>query len=183
MELTQIKAKYGSVGEQYRLLVPEIVAEASQVLFDLFNASGSNKVMIVNGVYAVPKGDVAVSGVVAIKNELYRTSAVGTGGTAATAGGSDPTVPTVVKSDTSDSDLPTGVTARKEPTGGATVDDLVSNGYVFSEETNAAIYAIQNQDLLRGMPVVLRPGQGLAAKQGSVASVNSYAYIVDFLLV
>lgn len=183
MDYSTIKAKYGSTGDAYRLVVNPVTAGASQIFLDLFNASGSNKVLIVTAIHAVVRGDVAVTGAVAVEAHVFRTSAVGTGGVSATADGSATNAATIVKADTDNPTLPTGVTARRLPTGGATSDDWLSTAYLFSEETNAAIYALQNQDLLRGKCFAIKQGQGLAVRQGSVASVNDYGFIVDFLLV
>lgn len=183
MDLQTIREKYGSKGSAYRLMIPEITAEASQIMFDLFNASGSNKTMIVTAIYGVPKGDVAVVGAVSIRVDVFRTSAVGTGGTTATSDGSASNAGTIVKIDTGDSAVPAEITARKEPTGGATADDWLSTAHLFSEETNTALYLLQNQDILRSRPIVIRQGQGVSVVQGSVASVNNYSFIVDFLLI
>lgn len=183
MDLATIKAKYGSTGDAYRLMSNSLTAGASQIFLDLFNASGTNKVLVITGIWCIPRGDVAVTGAVAVELLMFRTSAVGTAGTANTADGSATNAPTISKFDTDSPTLPTGVTARRLPTGGATSDDWIGQAFVFSEETNAGIYGLQNQDLLRGKCVAIKQGQGFAIRQGSVASVNDYAFIVDFLLI
>jgi hypothetical protein len=183
MDLSTIKAKYGNDGDAYRLMVSPVTAGASQIFFDLFNLAGSNKVAIVTAIHAVVRGDVAVTGAVAVEAHVFRTSAIGTGGVAATADGSATNAATIVKADSGTATLPTGVTARRLPTAGATSANWLSTAYLFSEETNAAIYALQNQDLLRGKCFAIKQGEGLAVRQGSVASVNDYGFIVDFVLI
>lgn len=180
MDIETIKKKYGSNLSFFRMIIAPVVAEANQLFFDLFNNAGSNCNIIVTKIKPIIKGDVAVTGVVAIKTDFFRTSAIGTGGTTLAVGGSVAGTSTIQKIDTAQADLSSSVTARVEPTGGATADDWFSTGYLYSEETNSAIYS--DVDLL-GSPIVLHAGQGLSALQGSVASVNSYGFIVDFAVV
>ena len=183
MDLSTVKARYGSLGDAYRLMSNSLTAGASQIFLDIFNASGSNKVLVITGVQCLPRGDVAVTGAVAIELLLFRTSAVGTAGTAATADGSATNAPTISKFDTGSPAVDSNITARRLPTGGATSDDWLGQAFVFSEETSPAIYGVDNNDLLRGKCIAIKQGQGFAIRQGSVASVNDYAFIVDFLLI
>jgi hypothetical protein len=167
---------------------PDVVAGADKLFGDLFNASGSGKIVKIVGVYPIVKADVAVTGALAIRFDLHRTSAVGTGGTAApyksatrdVAGGN------ITPRDTNNAALPAQITARWLPTGGATISEWLERGQCFTEETNAALYECSGQvnflnaDLLAVQPLTLREGQGLLLKQGSVASLNNIAFKVLF---
>ena len=188
MDTEHIRKTIGVDYIPFRLMIPEVVAEASQLFFDLFNGTYNDEFkrnLVVNAIYAIPKGDVAVVGAVAVSMDTYITDSVGTGGTLADdAGNPSPTTAAIVGLNpfanfNGDTDLPSGISARKEPTGGATLDQWVSVAHVFPEETNAALYALQNQNILRA-PIIVPPNFGIAVKQGSVASLNSYSFIVDF---
>ncbi len=121
-----------------------------------------------------------------------RTSAVGTGGTAAAyksatidvAGGN------ITPRDTNNSDPPAQITARHLPSGGATISEWISRKACFVEETNAGTHLCHGQtEVLYGSAapigqqyLTLREGQGLLVKQGSVASVNNIAFGILFSL-
>ncbi|CAN0504271.1 unnamed protein product, partial [Phaeothamnion confervicola] len=123
----------------YTWWVPGAAVGASKLYADLFNASGSGKTLELRGLWAIPKTDVAVTGVVSVEIGLYRTSAVGTGGTAHTYnGGSASTTHVITPWDTANAAPPTQVTARSLPTGGATISALYWAQYLSTEETNAA---------------------------------------------
>ena len=171
---------------------PDAVGGASKLYADLFNASGSGKLVRVVGVYPNIKGDVAVTGILSLRFDLYRTSAVGTGGTAAAyksatvdvAGGS------ISPHDTNSAALPAQITARHLLTGGATIAEWLYRGQCFVEETNAATYICSGQTNFLAEPgeasssaqtgILLREGQGLLIKQGTVASLNNIAFRIVF---
>lgn len=171
----------------YTWWTPPVVVGASKLYGDLFNASGSGKILELRGLWAIPKSDVAVTGVVAIEVGLYRTSAVGTGGTAHTYnGGSASTAHVITPWDTVNAALPAQVTARSVPTGGATISALYWAQYLFTEETNAATFVGAFTNLLptatMNQRLTLNEGQGLLVKQGTVASVGSLALLGIFTL-
>ncbi len=172
----------------YSWWVPPAAVGASKLYADLFNASGSGKILEIRGLWAIPKSDVAVTGLVAAEIGLYRTSAVGTGGTAHTYnGGSASTAHVITPMDTSNAALPAQVTARVAPTAGATIAALWWAQYILTEETNAATYIGAYTNLLpvgtMNQRITLREGQGLLIKQGTVASVGSLAFLAVFTLV
>lgn len=172
----------------YTLWIPPQVVGASKLMMDLFNAVGSGKLLKLMGAWAVPKVDVAVTGVVGVEMGLYRTSAVGTGGTGATYNtGSALTAATITPNDTLNATLPAGITARSAPTGGATISAPYFASYIPTEETATSMAHItQYQNLLpqtRSQERVLREGQGMLFKQGTVAGVGSIGFLVDFSLI
>ncbi len=171
----------------YLYATPNAVAGASKLYFDLFNATGSGKVIDVRGVWIIPKTDVAVAGAVAIRVDLYRTSAVGTGGTAHSyksatvdvAGGN------ISPMDTNNAALPAQITARWLPASGATIAEWMIPTYSLGEEASTSMaYLSQYQNLLPmltwGQRFALREGQGLLAKQGTVASIGNVGFLVAF---
>lgn len=173
----------------YTYATPSAAAGASKLHFDIFNASGSGVVVGIRGIWAIQKTDVAVTGVVAARFDLYRTSAVGTGGTSwnwksATvdvAGG------TLVPFDTlNGSSNPSQLTARHLPTGGATISQWVFPTYSFPEETNTAPHLTQYQNLMPLLPHAqmfrIQEGEGILVKQGTVASVGSVHFLVALVI-
>jgi hypothetical protein len=174
----------------YTWIVTKATPGASKLYLDLFNASGSNKVVRVRAIYPIMYGDVAVTGAVAVRFDSYRTSAVGTGGTTAAyksatvdvAGGS------ISPMSTASPALPSQVTARALPTGGATISEWLDSWQCFPEETNTAAYlcsgqsnfADSNGSIAGIQPRTLREGEGLLIKQGTVASLGNIAFKVVF---
>lgn len=180
-------SKYNRLEGTYILNTGEITVGANKLMFDLFNASPSNKNILVFGLFAVAKGDVAVTGVVSARFDVYRTNAVGTGGTSVTYGSTAKNIINIAPMDTQNPTLPTQINARQAPTGGCTIEDWLFQHYSFTEETNAGIYQQQNTNILNSLgdvePLVLRQGQGLMVQQDTVASVNSFVFRVIFGIV
>jgi hypothetical protein len=167
----------------YSLFLPAQAVGANLVYFDLFNAVGSGKEVYVHSLVPVVSGAVAVTGLVAVDLFLTKTSAVGTGGTAATTEGTSLTAATISAIDNSQP-IDGNITARLTPSGGATAAGVLSHRSVYTEEANAGTYA-QINDLVRGLytdvaPLRLSPGRGLRVVQGSVASVGNIGFNVIF---
>lgn len=171
----------------YGLITQPIAVGASKLYLDLFNASGSGKVIDVRGIWLIPKLDAAVTGALAIRMDVYRTSAVGTGGTAAVSDGATIDVASFWKFDENNAAIPAQITARVAPAGGATISRWLFPNNVAPEESNTSMgYLTQWQNLvpsfLFGQKFIFREGQGLLLKQGTVASVGSVSIFVAFTL-
>ncbi len=174
----------------YQWQTPDAVGGANKLHADFFNAAGSGKVVRVLGIYPVIKTDVAVTGALALRFDLYRTSAVGTGGTAASykSATADVAGGNITPFDTNNANLPAQVTARHLPAGGATIAEWMLRGQCFVEETNAATYLCGGQTNfasdgnLTTDRITLHEGQGLLLKQGGVATVNNIGFRVVFSL-
>ena len=170
------------------LWIPPAAVGASKLFFDFFNAAGSGKAIEVNGLWAVPKTDVGVTGVVGVEVGVDRTSAVGTGGTTASNPGTALTTPNFTPKDTSNAALPAGVTARSVPTAGATIAAALFGTYVFTEETSISTHLTQFMNMLPAstteiQPLTLNEGQGILVKQGTVVGVGSIGFLVDFTVI
>lgn len=167
---------------------PAIAVGASKLLVDIFNATGSAKVMDIVGFWLIPKTDVAVTGVVAGRVDVYRTSAVGTTGTAASVDSVTPDVAggNFTKFDENNAAIPAQITARVTAGGGATISKWLFPTYFFPEETapgahlGLGINLIPSLDF--GQKLVVRENTGLLFKQGSVASVGSVSILLAFTL-
>jgi hypothetical protein len=150
------------------------VAATRTTLLDLFNASGSGKILKVRGIFIIP----TLAGVTGVGQtyEIIRTSAVGTGGSTATPAAYD----------TASAALPAQVTARTKPTGGATTATtlLYCNGS--SEETNSYATLASQLNHVSGIltkgiePIVLREGYGIKIDQTTNSSVGSVNVVIVF---
>lgn len=173
-------------GDFYKLLLPSQAVGASKLYLDLFNATGSGKTMRIHSVLAIVDNDTAVTGTLGVQIDLFKSTAVGTGGTAATANGTVSTAATITNINTTTA-LPAQVTARLGPTGGATAGAWLGSRWVFTEETNAgsAFAGQYGAEFImdREVPVVLSENQGLRINQGTVASVGNIAFEILFELV
>lgn len=171
----------------YLYQTPAAAVGASKLYFDLFNAAGSGKVIDVRGLWAIPKTDVAVVGALGIRLDLYRTSAVGTGGTAHSYKSATPDVAggNICPMDTANAALPAQITARWLPTAGATISEWMITSYSLGEETATSMaYLSQYQNILPnlafGQKCALREGEGILIKQGAVAATGSMSFLVAF---
>jgi hypothetical protein len=166
----------------FQLFVPLQAVGANLVYFDLFNATGSASELLLYSVEPVVSGATAVTGVVSVDLFLTRTTAVGTGGTAATFNGTSLTACTITPRDNTGA-LHPAITARLTPSGGATAGAVISWTSVFTEETSAATY-VPALDLARSdpsLPAILIPeNSGIRVVQGSVASVGNIGFNVVF---
>ena len=170
----------------YRLIIPNSAVGANKGNCDIFNATGSGKVMRVTHAFAVVDNDTAVTGVVGAEVALTKTTAAGTGGTAAVADSASLTAATIAKHDSANAAIPAQITARAAPTGGATAGAYLGSRWVFTEETNAAsalagllgaVFVMPN------WPIIVRENEGLRFVQGAVASVGTLAFEIHFELV
>lgn len=168
---------------------PPIAVGANKLHVDLFNATGSGKVMDIRGIWLIPKLDVAVTGAVAVRIDVYRTSAVGTGGTSASVDSATVDVAggNFTKFDESNGAIPSQITARVAPSGGATISRWLFPSNVAPEESNTSMgYLTQWQNLIPaftyGQKLVVRENTGILIKQGAVASVGSVTTLVAFTL-
>lgn len=173
-------------GDIYKLLLPSQAVGASKVYLDLFNATGTGKTMKIHSVLAIVDNDTAVTGTLGVQLDLFKSTAVGTGGTAATANGVVSTAATITNMNSTTA-LPAGVTARLGPTAGATTGAWLGSRWVFTEETNAgsAFAGQYGAEFLvdREATVIITENSGLKIIQGTVASVGNIAFDILFELV
>lgn len=168
----------------YRAVVPAQGVGAGKTFCDLFNATGSGVTLRILSAYCYVDNDTAVTGTLGVEVALTRTTAIGTGGTAATTEGTVLTAMTISKLDTSSPNLSASVTARITPTGGATGGAVLGIRYVFTEETNAAsaLAGILGAEFIRneGAELYVRENSGIRFVQGAVASVGNLAFEITF---
>jgi hypothetical protein len=168
----------------YRLFVPKQAVGASLVYFDLFNAAGSGVKLAISSIQPVVSGAVAVTGVLGVDLFLTMTTAVGTGGTAATLNGTDTTACTISTINPRMGALHAKVTARLTPTGGATAGAVLTWASVFTEETGPGTYMGKLNDFVfigdDPEDIIIPEGFGIRIVQGAVASVGNIGFNVAF---
>ena len=164
----------------HRVFVPKQAVGLSLVYFDFWVPTTSPYYFEIMSCLPVISGAVAVSGTVGVDLLLTRTSAVGTGGTAATFNGTDTTALTIASHDNTQALLAADCSARLTPTGGATAGAVLAWRSFFTEETNVATYILQ-PDLARAdysdvPPISIPGGTGIRVVQGAVASVGNIGF-------
>ena len=169
----------------YRLFVPKQAVGANLVYFDLFNKSDTGVDLLIASVVPIVSGAVAVTSTLGVDLHLTRTSAVGTGGTAATREGTDTTACTISNMVGGGNNLNGGVTARLTPTGGATAGAVLGWCCVATEETLDGPYFAAMNDLVRRSlvdigPIIVPPSSGIRVVQGAVASAGNIGFDVIF---
>jgi hypothetical protein len=139
---------------------------AGKIYMDIFNATGSGKIAKLRGLYVISNSAAVVG--VPIQWTLARTTAVGTGGTALTAG----------VGDLSDPAIPAQVTARHAPTGGATTGGALFDFWNTSEETLPmnALGSITNWCIAAPgvTPITFREGQGIKLTHVTSSTTGSW---------
>jgi hypothetical protein len=165
------------------LVIPPAAVGASKIYFDLFNNQASTTLRL-RKLFGIVATDVAVTGTLGIRVDTMRTSAVGTGGTAAVGPASASKTAAAFWPFTPGNTLPVGVTARAVPTGGATDEAWLFPSYLFTEETNVSSQVTQFFNLLPELTteqsIELPTGKGLKVVQGTVASVGTVAFLAVF---
>jgi hypothetical protein len=145
-------------------------AAAARIDFDLFNASGSGRIIRVRKIF-IYTNLAAVTGAASVF-DIDRTSAVGTGGTVITAN----------LMDTNDPAVPAQITARAIPTGGATKSGgSITQWGSWSEETLAPAAMDRFMNVMAEGPevkeLVLREGQGMAIRR-TTAGAGAFGFFV-----
>jgi hypothetical protein len=162
----------------YILQTTFVALAQNKLFFDLFNATGSGKIIRVQ--YVGLQKDMSAQTGVAVQFNLNFTTTVGTGGSALTA----------IKLDSGNAALPAQITARSGATAGATLGNLLVSRFYHSEETNIAAQvqeAFSFWPLLTGphrsagvQDIVLREGEGLTLKQITNTTAGVYNAVVIF---
>lgn len=174
----------GLDGDVYMFFVAPQAAGANKVHLDFFNGEES-KVIEIASVQPIMSGAAAVTGTLAVDLYLTRTTAVGTGGTAATAESTSLANPSISKLDPKSAAIPSGVTARAAPTGGGTAGAVLAFESIFPEETSVATYFRNNmlKDNFLGTRLIVPYNTGIRIVQGAVASVGNVGFLILFSVI
>lgn len=182
----------GSAPTYYLFQQPRVLTSSATDQWDLFNATGSGKVVRIRGLWPSINITAATAFTASFVFELRRTSAIGTGGTAHTFEAT--TTPgsgavNIARISTVDPSLSASITSRGVPTGGATSAAFLFNVTLFTEETDPASHQLQLVNWLPELPghppLELQENQGIKLRQTSlVASTGvSIGWLVAFAVV
>lgn len=172
---------------------PRVTTAAATDLFDLFNATGSGKIIRIRGLYPVIEITAASAIIPSFKFSVIRTSAVGTGGTGHTfEGAASPAAGLlgIARLSTADaSTLPAQITSRGVPTGGATGAAWLFDVWLMTEETNAAPYLMQGINMIPQLPYdqafELQENQGIKVRQMTATASTgcNFGWILTFVVI
>jgi hypothetical protein len=166
----------------YIVSITNVAGAAAKRHWDIFNDASSAFVVKVRLIAIMPVLTATVTGTISPDFDLYRTSTIGTGGTALGLEANSP--PTYTRLDTSDIALPANVTIRSASTGGAASAGFIQRNFITQEEsqTGAQLAQYQNILLTEGLPtarrLTLRPGQGLMSFQNTLGVAQSYNHLI-----
>ena len=165
----------GSADTWYLYMTPRVLTAAATDQFDVFNATGSGKLLRLRSLFAIRQRTAALATVPDWQFDVIRTSAVGTGGSAFAAGAAAPAAGggSIIAADTNNVALPAGITARALPTGGATASAFWFSTFLSglhsatardpSFELMSGINLVP--ELPHGNPLILRENQGFKVRQ------------------
>ena len=162
----------------YTFFIKAQAGAANKLHWDIFNAAGSGKTVELRGLWIMPSLIAAVTGTLSPDFDLYRTSAVGTGGTAMPYKAA--TFPNMSPMETGNAALPAQVTMRAAPAGGATLAEALFSSYVTQEETQAGAQLGQWFNVLpetaRGQRYTAVEGQGFTLKQITLGVAQNFSF-------
>jgi hypothetical protein len=171
----------------YTLVIKNQSGAAAKIHFDIFNATGSGKIVELRGIWISPAIQVVQAATTGVSPDfdLLRTSTVGTGGTVLTYNAS--TFPNYHTVDTNNAALPAQITMRAATTGGATSSVACIPQYVTQEETHAGAQMAQWQNALPvtavGQRYTAREGQGYKLTQVTAGATGNFTFICQFTVV
>lgn len=172
---------------------PRVTTAAATDLFDVFNATGSGKIVRIRGLYLVVEITAASAIIPSFKFSVIRTSAIGSGGTGSVfEGAASPATGQLGISRISTADastLPAQITARALPTAGATAAAWLFDVWAMTEETNAAPYLMQGINMIPELPYdqafELQENQGIKVRQitPTASTGTNFGWIMTFVVI
>jgi hypothetical protein len=169
----------------YSFFIKAQAGAAAKDHFDIFNATGSGKLLELRGLWIAPSLIAAVVGTVSPDFDLIRTSAVGTTGTSMPYKAA--TFPNISPIDTTNANLPAQVTMRAAPGGGATAAEALFSTYVTQEEAQAGAQLGQFYNVMPetavGQRYILQENQGFKLRQITLGVAQNFSFFGLFTLV
>ncbi len=176
---------------------PRVLTAAATDFFDLFNATGSGKLLRIRSLFPIRQRTVALATLPDWQFDAIRTSAVGTGGTAVVAGAAAASpaagVLALTSADTNNAALPAQITARSLPTAGATAAAFLFSTFLSGiHSATARDPAFEEMsgvnlipELPHANPFILREGQGFKVRQitATISTGAAFGWLVAFTVV
>lgn len=169
-------------GDLYRAFFPSVAAANNKVYLDLWNGS-TDLILQIAQVVPICDGEVAAAGTTGINLFLTRTTAIGTGGTAAVAEGAVLTVPAISRVDSRSPQCPATITARAAPAGGATGGAILGASAQVGETAGYAMYwptNMANAVSAYASPVIVSPSTGIRVLQSALSLVGNLVFEILF---
>lgn len=182
----------------YGLNIPQLLVAANKYHWELFNHPSSGKTLTVRGIWAIPElSQTLASTQPCARFELFRTTAVASGGTASAAFESSSTIlANFFRLDSNDASLSSHISCITQATS-ITTGTFLYPWYVDSQATtgsgssgalavlrNAISVLQQNNNAIPqrefGKELVVRTSTGVACRQGTVASAGSVGWLIEF---
>ena len=176
----------------YGLNIPQLLVGANKYHWELFNHPSSAKTLTCRGLWPIVELSQANAATVVTRFELYRTTAVSSGGTASAAFESASSIlANFFRLNPGDASLSSHISAKTNLTS-ITTGTFLWPAYVSTYATASAgsIAAMNINQLLAGInfipqrefgeELVVPAGQGVAMRQGTVASAGSIGWLIEF---
>lgn len=176
-DVVQSQGVYFDGLPSYRLMVPAIVPAANKYHIVIRNNTGSAQTIYLNGLYCIPDGVTAVTGVINQFNARFVTGTPTlTSVTPVARNSADPALANTVQGHTATAGLTDG---------GIITPFLVSTEEGTAVPTNTSMHLSHMANLLgpeysNGRPFALRPNEGFAVKQIGAGTVGTLSWILDF---
>jgi hypothetical protein len=182
----------------YSIQLPLIDSVANRYHWELFNGSGSTFTLLVRHIQGMSSTDTASPNNLSMRFDFFRTTGFSSGGTNFTNESSATAAANVARFDTNDRSLPSGITLKTVLTSIVT-GAFLFHRYIPAEATasarwdatlcdhlNWANYEATDDpgvEFLSSKKVILRPNEGIATRQGTVASTWSFSWFLQFTAV
>src|SRR6266576_4007502 len=166
----------------YGLYIPNISnTVASMYHWELFNGAASGLTVTVFGIWPRPATDVANGGTVSTRYDFFKTTTLASGGSACTYESASTLSANFWRFDSGDAAMSSQVTCKTVLTS-ITTSFFMFHNYVVPLQTNAASVLAQGNNLVPSgaytKKLVLRQGEGIAVRQGTVATVASTGWFL-----
>jgi len=194
-QVTMVANAAGHIADSmptYGLNIPQLLCGANVYHWELFNHPSSGKTLTVRGIWPIPELSQANAGIVTPRFETFRTTASASGGTASAAFESSSTIlANFFRMNPNDASLSSHISCRTRLTS-ITTGTFLWPCYVASNvsaliggaDANATAALMQGINLIPqrefGQELTIPPAQGIAVRQGTVASVGSVGWLIEF---
>lgn len=182
----------------YSVQLPLVDSVANRYHFELFNGSGSTFTLLLRELRGLSSTDTVSPNNLSMRFDFFRTTAFSSGGTNHTNESSATAAANIARYDTQDSSLPSGITCKTVLTS-ITTGAWLFTKYIPAEATaaarwdatmadrmNRAVFEAMDEpgiEFMGSKRLILYPGQGVACRQGTVASAWSFSWFLQFTAV
>lgn len=176
----------------YGLNVPQLLLAANKYHWELFNHPSSGKTLTCRGLWPIIELSQSNAATLLARFELYRTTAVSSGGTASAAFESASSIlANFFRLNPGDASLSSHISAKTQLTSITTgtflwpaylstfaTSSISSLGAMNINQLTAGINFVPQREF--GQELVIPAGQGVAMRQGTVASAGSIGWLIEF---